>query len=125
MALLTMSGTGDIDHIADLFIHEMQDGAISCRLVDSVRRDWDAYVSMLLVFEKYFLQFNKQARLSIMLNQAEDLVTADVIGTENHVDPLETFSWGAEESFMAAAEDILSELGFEHDLREEYDENDY
>ena len=123
MSLRTMSGTGDIDQIANIIIREMKDCSISCQLVDSVRRDWDPFTSIMLVFEKYFMQASNRASLSIMLNQADDIVTADIIGSGGGQGPLFGFSWGAEDSFVATTEDILTELGFIHDAQGELDDD--
>ena len=125
MSIRTMSGTGDIDQIADTITREMLESAISCELVDSIRRDWGPFTSTLLVFEKYFMRAGNRASLSIMLNQFENDVTADIIGSGGGQGPLLSFSWGAEDSFVATTEDILSELGFEHDMLEEYDDEEY
>lgn len=122
MSIRTMSGNGDIDQIAQIITSEMQESAVSCQLVDSVRRDWGPFISILLVFEKYFMRASNRASLSIMLNQLEDLVTVDIIGSGGGQGPLLSFSWGAEDSFVATTVDILSELGFEHDEQESIDE---
>ncbi|QRN85428.1 hypothetical protein JR334_10840 [Clostridia bacterium] len=115
MSTRTMSAHGDLNQVAETITREMQKSAISCQLVDSVKRDEGNCSSMLLVFEKYFMRASNRASLSLMLNQIGDYVTADMIGSGGGQGPLFKFSWGAEDSFVSTAVTILSDLGFRDD----------
>lgn len=115
MSIRTMQAQGDLDKLAQIIVREMQRSAMSCQLVDSIKRDHGTSRSMLLVFEKYFMRASNRASLSLMLNQFGNQVTADMIGSGGGQGPLLKFSWGAEDSFVSTATRILTDLGFTDD----------
>lgn len=65
--------------------------------------------TLLLIWEKWYLRTGSYASLTILLSEFQGYQSADIIASGGKDD---FFSWGAEENFAKAGEDLLKNLGF-------------
>lgn len=82
--------------------------ALGSELTASFRRENSA----MLVFEKYFFRTGSYASLSLMLSRDGEYVIADT-ATSGAGNGFLNVSWGADESYMDDACEVLYSLGFE------------
>ncbi len=111
MASSTLSGPGSIDAVAHMLADRMQQSAMSLQLIDQVSRNFDSARMTVMVFEKYFMRASNRASLTVVLSEQGGTVSADLISSGGGQGALFRFSWGAEESFVGTAENILREAG--------------
>lgn len=112
MAKASLRGQGNVNEIANYLIQGIEGHAMSCTLVDCIRRELGAYTVQTLVFEKYFMRAENRASLTVMVSGDGETVFVDAIGSGGGQGPIFKFSWGAEEDFVAIVPDLLSRKGF-------------
>lgn len=112
MSHITLRGTGSPQAVASRLREGVLGSAISCELIQSVRRDAGGAQVYIMVFDKYYMRSSNRASLTVVLTAAEGAITADLIGAGGGSDALFNFSWGAEGDFAETAAGILRSIGF-------------
>lgn len=107
-----MTGQGSVEDIADRLSLSIQNSAMSCKLVTSVRRQMGEVALHMLVFDKYYLRNSSRTSLTVTVFGMDDQVVIDVVGSGGSQGAVFNFSWGAEENFVETVRQILTGYGF-------------
>ncbi len=113
MSKLSMRGSGTVASVAHIIEDGIYKSGISCELVDRADRAFsDGTRATMLVFEKYYWRAGNRASLSVMITGKNNTVNVDAVGSGGGTGIFFSFSWGAEDSFTAKLEKILTEYCF-------------
>ncbi|MEA4946545.1 MAG: DUF6054 family protein [Oscillospiraceae bacterium] len=114
MAIRSFAGPGEVEAVAGRLSEEIQGSAMSCELVDSVRRGTAGGDTLyVMVFEKYYMRAGNRASLTVSVCAGPDgHIHVDAIGAGGGQGPIFKFSWGAEEDFTDSVAAVLQPLGF-------------
>lgn len=113
MASLSMTGRGGVNDVADMLSEAIQASAMSCQLVDDLKLAAGGYPVRVLVFDKYYMRVKNRASLTMTVTGENGTVRVDAVASGGGQGAFFNFSWGAEEDFVTAAEDILRSQGFQ------------
>lgn len=114
MSKLSMFGTGDVNAVADILLHELNESAFSCELVDSVDRTVGDARIITMVFEKYYWRSSNYASLTVVICGENGRISVDAIGSAGGQSLFLKMSWGAEKDFVSTVENVLLRQGFHY-----------
>lgn len=113
MSRIKMKGEGSPCVIAARLLEQLPENCTGVTVADTVNREMDGVSLSVLVFEKLFLRSTARTSLTVVLTGAGQTVLADLIASGGTAGGKISFSFGAQEEFLAQAIAILERENFQ------------
>lgn len=86
----------------------IKNSAASIKLIDETLYRLETSEIIVRVYDKYYMRNSSRASLSITAVAEDDIIYISAIGAGGGQGAIFSFSWGAEEDFVAVVEDGLA-----------------